>query len=201
MSDEFWSQVSKSDGCWEWRGPVSPDGYGRTTVDGVRWFTHRYAYTVQRGEIPAGLVIDHLCRNRRCCNPDHLEPVTARENILRGVGVSALNAAKTHCGRGHLLDEANVYVPPKNPTQRHCRACKAIHNRKKNDRLLAERAEARSRRVPPTHCVRGHEFSEENTIVSERGRACRSCKSAADARRYAAKAAAKAAEGVTSDGE
>lgn len=82
----FWERASKneSDKCWTWKGCRHTDGYGQVHHKGRVYLAHRLAYQFVRGPIPAGLHIDHLCRNRGCCNPDHLEPVTCAENIRRG---------------------------------------------------------------------------------------------------------------------
>lgn len=79
-------------------------------VAGVRYKVHRFAYLHLVGPIDGSLVLDHLCRNRRCWRPEHLEPVTGRENTLRGASFSAVNAAKIHCHRGHALTVDNVRV-------------------------------------------------------------------------------------------
>ena len=75
--------VDRKTGCWLWQGELNRNGYGRVWFMGVRYMVHRIVWTVLRGPIEDGLVLDHLCRNRACCNPDHLEPVTVRENTLR----------------------------------------------------------------------------------------------------------------------
>lgn len=111
--------------CWEWTGHRNADGYGRTNVrngDGThrKVLVHRATYEALHGPIPPGLTIDHLCRNRACCNPAHLEAVTHRVNIMRGQGVAARNAAKTHCPHGHEYDEANT---SHRGGQRVCRTC------------------------------------------------------------------------------
>lgn len=106
--ERFMDKVEKTaDGCWDWKGSIAPGGYGKFTVEKnlVRkcFNAHRWAYEYFIGKIPAGLTLDHLCRNRKCVNPSHLEPVTIRENLLRGKGASAVNARKTHCPKGHPL--------------------------------------------------------------------------------------------------
>lgn len=111
-------------GCWNWQGRRDKRGYGkfsRGRVGEGNVSTHRFAYERLVGPIPDGLHLDHLCRNPRCCNPDHLEPVTCRENLLRGDTFQARNAAKTHCPKGHPYDEANTYVSSRG--MRSCRAC------------------------------------------------------------------------------
>jgi hypothetical protein len=110
-------------GCWIWTGPLNrPGGYGRVAVGGGRMgLAHRVAYELLVGPIPEGKQLDHLCRNRACWNPEHLEVVTGKENTLRGIGRTAANAAKTHCNRGHELAGDNLYVYD---GQRKCRACK-----------------------------------------------------------------------------
>lgn len=142
--DEFWVHVNKSgeNGCWTWSGSLTPKGYGKFW-DGARMVrAHRYAYECLRGAIPAGLQIDHLCRVRNCVNPDHMEPVTVRVNVLRGVSFSAINALRTHCMRGHEFTADNTYW---NKGKRECRICrryaKARARARKRDRLsLAARA-------------------------------------------------------------
>lgn len=115
----FWPKVDKNGPvvkpelgpCWLWTGATAKQtGYGRFTISRTeRVFAHKFAFEAERGSVPAGLVLDHLCRNPRCVRPSHLEPVTDVENILRGTGPSALNAAKTTCVNGHPLTEENVY--------------------------------------------------------------------------------------------
>lgn len=123
----FWSRVDRGtyDRCWPWKGSLASAGYGYISFDNHRFRAHRIAYELVKGEIPDGLVIDHLCRNRACCNPAHLEAVSNRTNVLRGVGPSAEAAVKTHCSSGHsLLDDGDVYIDADG--HRNCRVCRRI---------------------------------------------------------------------------
>ncbi len=126
-AERFWEKVQKTDGCWEWLASRVA-GYGRfRAVSGEAHVqAHRWAYEALIGPIPDGLEIDHLCRNRGCVNPAHLEPVTARENVRRGIAPAAVNARKTHCPRGHLYD----YTWPSG-FRRGCRECKRVWERKR----------------------------------------------------------------------
>lgn len=114
--DRFWAKVDKSGDCWEWTAFLTPDGYGRFGLDGAIVAAHRTAYELVVGPIPDGLQIDHLCRNRKCVNPDHLEPVTQLENARRGFW-----ATKTHCKHGHEFTPENTYIRPTGARQ--CRTC------------------------------------------------------------------------------
>jgi hypothetical protein len=130
--ERFWAKVDTASDCWAWLGYLS-EGYGTFHVAGRPIPAHRFAYQLIVGPIPQGLQLDHLCRNRRCVNPAHLEPVTRRVNILRGESPTALNAAKTHCDHGHELVGANVYVTYRG--RRHCRACHREEERARRARL------------------------------------------------------------------
>lgn len=125
-------------GCWQWAGSIQAEsGYGYIRLSPTkRSRVHRVAYESIVGPIPDGLQLDHLCRNRACLNPAHLEPVTSRVNTLRGMTVTAANAAKTHCINGHEFTPANTYVNPRRGN-RSCRACSAASAR----RAKARRAE------------------------------------------------------------
>lgn len=100
------------------------DGYGALTFEGTLYRVHRFVYVWFNGATEK--VIDHLCRNRLCCNPGHLEAVTVGENVRRGEGVAPRNAKKTHCAQGHEYTPQNTYVWNK---QRFCRACHKTYTR------------------------------------------------------------------------
>lgn len=139
-SERFWKNVDKNGpgGCWLWTASLYGEGYGQFMVDRRAILTHRFAYLELAGPIPAGLVLDHLCRVRRCCNPAHLEPVTNRVNVLRGETVPADNAQKTHCPQGHPYDEVNTYVT--RCGRRKCRTCRSEQKRR-NRRSPEQRTE------------------------------------------------------------
>lgn len=123
LPESFWDKVDEqADGCWHWIGATDDAGYGRfrSREHGTN-MAHRIAYLALAGPIPDGLSLDHLCRVRCCVNPDHLEPVTARENILRGYGRGANEARQTHCQHGHPLSGDNLYIKPNG--RRQCRQC------------------------------------------------------------------------------
>lgn len=120
----FWSKVRKTDHCWEWVGTRHGEGYGYIGFGGRagrNYLAHRVAYELLVGPIPDGLGLDHLCRNRPCVRPEHLEPVTDKVNILRGVGPSAQHAKATHCPRGHEYTPENTYPHPRG---RDCLTCR-----------------------------------------------------------------------------
>lgn len=115
-------------GCWEWTGAIDRNGYGRIRVNGKLDRAHRASYETHVGQIPDGLHIDHLCRNRRCLNPDHLEPVTPAENVRRGEG----HGSETHCPEGHPYAGDNLYehTDRHGYTRRMCRACNVERGRR-----------------------------------------------------------------------
>ncbi len=130
-TERFWSRVRTGarDDCWLWEGSMRRDGYGQFSVGGRsnrrQMMPHRIAYEMIIGPIPVGKILDHLCRVRHCVNPRHLEPVTNRENVLRGDGVTARNARKTHCPQGHPLAGHNLVPTFLRMGARKCRRCHA----------------------------------------------------------------------------
>lgn len=110
--------------CWISNRATQPNGYTKVGILGRTWLTHRLAYEAFVGPIPDGLQLDHLCRQRACCNPNHLEPVTCRENLLRGDTLIATETAATHCKRGHEFTIENTYKRADQPNKRECLACR-----------------------------------------------------------------------------
>ena len=145
--------------CWPWTVSVNSGGYGMLLERGrgsKRLTAHRLTYELAKGPIPSDLEIDHLCRNRRCCNPDHLEPVTSLENQRRGLNV----ALRETCKKGHPTTDDNWIDVGE---RRYCKAC-----------YWASRdAKMRGRK---RSCIRGHEFDSANTRIDNRGwRQCKAC--------------------------
>lgn len=131
LNNRFWSKVKKPDICWDWTACTFPDGYGLFRLNGKNKLAHRLSYEQFKGEIPKELQIDHLCRNRKCVNPDHLEAVTSRENNMRGIGAAAVNSKKTHCVRGHEFTVQNTIIKIRKYGQtRECRICHNVKNNK-----------------------------------------------------------------------
>jgi hypothetical protein len=108
-------------GCWQWLGSMDRKGYARFGVNGRNTLAHRWIYEQETGAIPEGMVLDHLCRNRGCVNPLHLEPVTSRENTMRGETVAARNTNATHCPKGHPYTPENIYR--RKDGGRQCKPC------------------------------------------------------------------------------
>lgn len=143
----FWAQVLKTDSCWLWQGQTNIRGYGVFHIRRVGGRAgkayaeraHNFSYELLIGDIPEGLYLDHLCRICNCVNPAHLEPVTHRENVLRGVGPTSQNAKKTHCPRGHSFKDHGI---TNNRGSRECRICNRERGRERA-RLYRERKKNR----------------------------------------------------------
>lgn len=176
--DRFWRHVERPSPttCWNWTG-FKIRGYGKCNYKGYPQLAHRFAYEDLVGPVPDGLTLDHLCRNRACVNPAHLEPVTNRENCLRGESITAQNARKDVCLNGHPLTDDNLY---QNRLPR--RVC-IICNRARAAAYKRAKIEARGPILPRTHCREWHLLSGENLMVVRianraPARRCRTCERA-----------------------
>ena len=122
----FWYKVEKTNYCWNWKLSLDKDGYGRIKVNRKKIGAHRFSYELIKGEIPEGLQLDHICKNKACVNPDHLEAVTCDENIKRAENqVTTINSRKTHCPKGHPYSGDNLFFVKSGH-----RGCKTCHRQK-----------------------------------------------------------------------
>ena len=143
--DLFNTRYQKTKSCWNWIGSITKNGYGIVTVGGRRenggktYYAHRLAYELFKVKIPLGLEIDHLCRNRKCVNPNHLETVTRSENTKRGIGpmlLARINGSKKFCKHNHPFDKVNTRYRKKGG--RACKTCDKVYSQ--NYRLAKRRA-------------------------------------------------------------
>lgn len=146
LADRFRAKVriNEATGCWDWTGAVSSAAYGTLRGEGRPWRmlkAHRVSYEMHRGPIAEGMVIDHVCRNKLCVNPAHLEPVTGKENSSRYA------ATVTHCLSGHPFSPENTLVRSRG--ERACRECNRAHYR----RWYAERGGREHRKAKRELCV------------------------------------------------
>lgn len=163
--------VNETTGCWDWTASKNAGGYGTFWKDGGSRKAHRVAYEYHVGKIPDDLQIDHLCRNRICCNPSHLEPVTLQENIRRGEA-GENQSGKTHCPQGHPYSGDNLYTSPSKT--RECRICQRAFGKLRYAKSAGTRGHPNADK---THCKHGHELSGENLYMRSRGgRECRTCR-------------------------
>jgi hypothetical protein len=130
----FWKKVKKRqlNGCWMWIGAKNRLKYGLIQITQhppTAMSAHRVSYELLKSKIPFGLTIDHLCKNPSCVNPDHLETVTLKINILRGTSPSAKESKQTHCKRGHILVPENLLPSSIKNGKRECRICQSIRNK------------------------------------------------------------------------
>jgi hypothetical protein len=128
--ERFMSKIIKTNSCWEWTAFKNRDGYGRFKLNGKMILSHRVSYELFKEDIPDGLTIDHLCRNRDCVNPDHLEVVTHEENVKRG-DIGLWQKLKTHCPQGHEYTKENTSV---HKNKRKCRKCDRIRAKIRYDK-------------------------------------------------------------------
>jgi hypothetical protein len=135
LPDRFWEKVDASGDCWEWTAGRNGHGYGAAYWEGRQVMAHRLSWTVLVGDIPEGMTLDHLCRNRVCVNPAHLEIVTLGVNSLRGFSPPALLARATHCAKGHpFSDHRN------SRGWRECRVCTLARHRRQSAKRKFARA-------------------------------------------------------------
>ncbi|WP_234039914.1 HNH endonuclease signature motif containing protein [Micromonospora coerulea] len=137
VKQRFLSKVAppNEQGCMLWLAARQGDGYGHFKVAGRMVRAHRFGYEMWVGPIPNGLHLDHLCRVRSCVAPGHLEPVTNRENILRGEAPTARQSRQTHCRNGHPLAGDNLVRSAAARGQRVCRTCRLAWRRERRTSL------------------------------------------------------------------
>lgn len=152
--DRFWSNIIVVENCWEWAGPWGGSGYGLMSINNVSRGAHRRAWELLRGPIPEGLTIDHLCRNRGCVNPEHMEIVPFRENVLRGFGPTARNSRAELCVRGHafaMKKDGTRWCPT--CAKERSRAYGASHRSEINERGRARHRMDRRARIEAGLCT------------------------------------------------
>ena len=135
--------VIDENNCWNWTGHITKNGYGMTSIGNKQYMAHRYTYEWKFGKIKDKLVIDHLCRNRKCVNPDHLEVVTLQENINRGLlgnlkhlRNEAYCKTRTHCALGHELNGKNLYITSRN--HKICKKCLKEYQKKYREKAIKD---------------------------------------------------------------
>lgn len=182
---EYVEDMSNPMACWNWKAGHYKKGYGVFNLRDGAFPAHRISYTWLKGEIPEGLTMDHLCRNRSCVNPEHMEPVTQEENTKRGN--SGINMrSRTHCPRGHEHNEQNTKITVAGTRQ--CMVClKQLNHEaylrrkerlgpeglKEQWRLAHDRQKARKDR---NFCLRGHPLSGDNVQFKKGHRICKACR-------------------------
>lgn len=175
-------RVNPVTGCWEWQGAKTPKSYGTFNYKRKTKSAHVLSYLWFVGDIPDARELDHVCRNRSCAAPHHLEPVTHPENILRGVSPAAINKRKTHCNRGHAFTEDNTYYT--NSSHRHCRTCQLEYHRVKhqtNGDGIRQKMRERHHANKAKHNRKSQEYRRKH-LIELRAKAC--AKRAADPEFY-----------------
>lgn len=169
QEERFWSKVEvhQPAGCWEWSAEIDRWGYGRFSMLKKHWLAHRVAFSILIGQIPEGLQLDHLCRNRRCVNPDHLQTVTARENLARSQAPAHRVRRSGVCQKGH----SDFTVTNKGRWV--CRVCSAANQQRYREKKRAEHPPYRGK-----FCKRGHPLEGDNLRLYRGVHYCRACRAA-----------------------